>query len=222
MTDNFSYNPFSCLNYSEQHLHPYCNRVKRDPLETECSEDRNSVALCNLVQHTYPLPELYQNFEFIPHISQSEIPYYGGSVALADFCPYIQEFTWRSDNIAIRGSNCLYEENNPRKFSFFPRLLVTDFNPFFFYCIQGPERNFALELYGPKSKCFEHSGSMWEERTCRQVRQWQHWGSGCYEYACQAGRLHIIVIDRGYCFQENAKSCFLSIHGLIFFPLSFL
>jgi leishmanolysin-like peptidase len=98
----------------EQHLHPYCNRVKRDPLETECSEDRNSVALCNLVQHTYPLPDLYQNFEFIPHISQTEIPYYGGSVALADFCPYIQEFTWRSDNIAIRGSNCLYEENNPR------------------------------------------------------------------------------------------------------------
>lgn len=36
---------------------------------------------------------------------------------------------------------------------------------------------------------------MWEERTCRQVRQWQHWGSGCYEYACQNGRLHIIVID---------------------------
>lgn len=159
----------------EQHLHPYCNRVKRDPLETECSEDRNSVALCNLVHHTYQLPDLYQNFEFIPHISQADIPFYGGSVALADFCPYIQEFTWRSDNIAIRGSNCLYEENNPR-----------------------PERNFALELYGPKSKCFEHAGSMWEERTCRQVRQWQHWGSGCYEYTCQNGRLNIIVDNRTF------------------------
>lgn len=84
-------------------------------METECSEDRNSVALCNLVQHGYSLPELYQNFDYIPHVSRAEIPFYGGSVALADFCPYIQEFTWRSDNIAIRGSNCLYEENNPRK-----------------------------------------------------------------------------------------------------------
>lgn len=34
---------------------------------------------------------------------------------------------------------------------------------------------------------------MWEERTCRQVRQWQHWGSGCYQYDCQGGRLNIIV-----------------------------
>ena len=58
---------------------------------------------------------LEQNFEFIPHINQEDIGFYGGSVALADYCPYIQEFTWRSDNVAIRGSNCLYEENNPRK-----------------------------------------------------------------------------------------------------------
>jgi len=34
---------------------------------------------------------------------------------------------------------------------------------------------------------------MWEEQTCKQVRQWQHWGSGCYEYSCQNGRLHIVV-----------------------------
>ena len=113
-------------------------------------------------------------------------------MALADFCPYIQEFTWRSDNIAIRGSNCLYEENNPRKNSCLTTAhlgcMLT------FVAIEGPERNFALELYGVQSKCFEHSGSMWEERTCRQVRQWQHWGSGCYQYSCHAGRLNIIVI----------------------------
>jgi len=36
---------------------------------------------------------------------------------------------------------------------------------------------------------------MWEEQTCKQVRQWQHWGSGCYEYSCQNGRLHIVVSD---------------------------
>lgn len=34
---------------------------------------------------------------------------------------------------------------------------------------------------------------MWEERSCRQTREWQHWGSGCYKYRCDNGRLHILV-----------------------------
>jgi len=56
-----------------------------------------------------------------------------------------------------------------------------------------PDKNFALEVYGDNSKCFDHTNQMWEEQTCKQVRQWQHWGSGCYEYSCQNGRLHIVV-----------------------------
>jgi len=47
---------------------------------------------------------------------------------------------------------------------------------------------------------------MWEERTCRQVRQWQHWGSGCYQYTCQSGRLHIIV-----CLQLIIKFTFVCV-----------
>lgn len=39
--------------------------------------------------------------------------YYGGSVSLADYCPYIQEFTWRSKNIIVRGSHCQFADNNP-------------------------------------------------------------------------------------------------------------
>lgn len=34
---------------------------------------------------------------------------------------------------------------------------------------------------------------MWEERSCRQTREWQHWGSGCYRYECTKGRLIILV-----------------------------
>ena len=49
------------------------------------------------------------------------------------------------------------------------------------------DRNFALEEYAASSKCFEHT-RLWEERTCHKVRQWQHWGSGCYQHACLAGR----------------------------------
>jgi len=46
-------------------------------------------------------------------VHDNEVPYFGGSVALADYCPYIQEFTWRSNNVVVRGSHCMYEENNP-------------------------------------------------------------------------------------------------------------
>ena len=56
-----------------------------------------------------------QNFKSIPHVYESNVGYYGGSVALADYCPYIQEFTWRSNNVVVRGSHCMYEENNPSK-----------------------------------------------------------------------------------------------------------
>ena len=98
-------------------IHPYCNKVKRDPLETECTDDRSSVALCNLVHHGHVLPPPFQNFDTIPHVSSAEAGYYGGSVALADYCPYIQEFTWRSNNVVVRGSHCAYIENQPSKFS---------------------------------------------------------------------------------------------------------
>jgi hypothetical protein len=65
-------------------------QVKRDPLETECMEDRSSVALCNLVRHGHELPAAFQNFDRIAHVNSSEIGNYGGSVGLADYCPYIQ------------------------------------------------------------------------------------------------------------------------------------
>lgn len=42
---------------------------------------------------------------------------------------------------------------------------------------------------------------MWEERSCKQVRQWLHWGSGCYRFRCEDGRLHIVVGNYTYtCF----------------------
>lgn len=56
----------SCLEWMEsrqklgQSIHPFCNKVKRDPLETECTDDRSSVALCNLVQHDNVLPPHFQ------------------------------------------------------------------------------------------------------------------------------------------------------------------
>ncbi|XP_075222194.1 leishmanolysin-like peptidase, invadolysin [Lycorma delicatula] len=179
----------SCKNWIDTHrakgksIHPFCDKVKRDPLETECTDDRSSVALCNLVEYNLSLPHLYQNFDNIPHVPQGLESYYGGSVSLADYCPYIQEFTWRSNNVVVRGSHCQYPENNPHK-----------------------DKNFALESYSNDSKCFDHTDQMWEERSCRQVRQWQHWGSGCYQYKCYSGRLHILVGNYSYtCYSEGQQ-----------------
>ena len=126
----------------------------------------------------------FQNFDSIPHVSDYDVGFFGGSVALADYCPYIQEFTWRSNNVVVRGSHCMYSENNP-----------------------SAERNFALEKYGTRSKCFDHTDKMWEERSCVQVRQWQHWGSGCYQYYCSNdNRLVINVMGRNFtCFYPQQE-----------------
>lgn len=164
-------------------IHPFCNRVKRDPLRTECTDDRTSLALCNLVEHPQELPSLYQNFDYIQHVEIGREGFYGGSVSLADYCPYIQEFTWQSNKIVIRGSHCEYSENSP-----------------------SPDKNFALEKYGQKSRCFDHTDKMWKENSCKQSRQWQHWGSGCYRYRCENSRLHILVGNYSYeCFHANQE-----------------
>ena len=150
--------------------------MKRDPLETECTESREAVALCNLMEYPKDLPPEFQNFDAIPGVKSSkEAARSGGSVNLADYCPYIQEFTWKANDVVVRGSQCQFPENNP-----------------------SPEKNFALESYSSSSKCLNHNQDMWEERTCTQVRQWQHWGSGCYQYSCHDGQLHIQVANHSF------------------------
>lgn len=127
-------------------IHPFCDKVKKDPLQTECTDNKDSVALCNLRQYDQELEGNFQNFDYIPHVNNESISYYGGSVALADYCPYIQEFTWKLNEEVVRGSKCSFEENNPSQ-----------------------EKNFALEKYGPDSKCMNHNEEMWEERNCHEV-----------------------------------------------------
>lgn len=61
---------------------------------------------------------MYQNFDFINNVTQDELEYFGGSVTLADFCPFIQEFTWRSKNVIVRGSQCQFEDNNPSNYDY--------------------------------------------------------------------------------------------------------
>ncbi|KAL4708348.1 hypothetical protein ACJJTC_016450 [Scirpophaga incertulas] len=160
---------------------PFCERIKGNPLRTECSPHRTAVVLCNLVRHDTILPRAYQHFDLLPNVPLGDEAHYGGSVSLADYCPYLQEFTWKHKSVLVRGSRCSYEENTPK----------TDVN-------------FALENYGQHSKCFDHSDRVWEQKSCRQIREWQHWGSGCYKYKCESGRLHIVVGNYSYtCFHAG-------------------
>lgn len=51
---------------------------------------KDSLALCNLVPYKRPLPIDYRNFGQLRGVRHEGIKYYGGSVELADFCPYNQ------------------------------------------------------------------------------------------------------------------------------------
>lgn len=60
-------------------IHPYCDKVKRDPLETECTDNRDAVALCNLMEYNEDLPPLFQNFDYISSVrNDNHIAHYGG------------------------------------------------------------------------------------------------------------------------------------------------
>ncbi|XP_064471791.1 leishmanolysin-like peptidase isoform X2 [Ornithodoros turicata] len=76
-----------------QSIHPYCDKVKKDPLETECTDSRDSVALCNLMKHEEQIDDMFLNFDYIPGVPSANLSWYGGSVVLADYCPYIQSFS---------------------------------------------------------------------------------------------------------------------------------
>ena len=43
-----------------------------------------------MVQYSQDLPEIYQNFQAVDGVEDSEVGRLGSSVTLADFCPYIQ------------------------------------------------------------------------------------------------------------------------------------
>lgn len=85
--------------------------------------------------------------------------------------------------------------------------LQNEFSNISLFWFPDPERNFALESYTRDSKCFNQQKE-WTERKCYSIRQWQHWGSGCYQYMCVDGRLHIIVANHTYtCYHANQVRC---------------
>ena len=54
-----------------------------------------------------------QYFDQIEGVAAEELPYYGGAVEIADYCPFSQEFSWHLSGEYQRNSYCRVPENQP-------------------------------------------------------------------------------------------------------------
>lgn len=166
---------------------PFCNTLMQSAERTYCTEDQRSVGSCNLVLYDEDIPDMYQNFDSIPGVDRKDLRRAGSSVILADYCPYVQEFSWLGGGGAgttedPRGTRCDNTDNQP-----------------------DPDANFAMESYGPDSMCIKQDGP-WEQKSCTLVKQWSRYGSGCYRYSCSDGLLNIIVRNVTFaCGEEGHK-----------------
>ena len=87
-------------------------------------------------------------------------------MTLADFCPYVQEFTWKSEDKTSRGTRCTDYSNQP-----------------------SDDNNYALEDYGEGSMCFDQAGP-WQQKSCAMLKQWQRYGAGiCVTIMCHNDEL---------------------------------
>lgn len=54
-----------------------------------------------------------QYFDIISGVAEKDLSFYGGSVEIADFCPFSQEFSWHLSGEYQRSSFCRIQENQP-------------------------------------------------------------------------------------------------------------
>ena len=54
-----------------------------------------------------------QYFDELSGVPSEDLPYYGGSVEIADYCPFSQEFSWHLSGEYQRSSDCRVLENQP-------------------------------------------------------------------------------------------------------------
>lgn len=153
---------------------PYCDTLRSNPLQLTCRQDQRAVAVCNLQRFPNPLPPEYQYFDELSGISAEDLPYYGGSVEIADYCPFSQEFSWHLSGEYQRSSDCRILENQPEMF-----------------------KNYGAEKYGPQSVCLLQKSAFVMEQ-CERKLSYPDWGSGCYQVSCSPQGLKVWVQDTSY------------------------
>ncbi|XP_058282630.1 leishmanolysin-like peptidase isoform X1 [Hylobates moloch] len=157
-----------------QVLSPYCDTLRSNPLQLTCRQDQRAVAVCNLQKFPKPLPQEYQYFDELSGIPAEDLPYYGGSVEIADYCPFSQEFSWHLSGEYQRSSDCRILENQPEIF-----------------------KNYGAEKYGPHSVCLIQKSAFVMEK-CERKLTYPDWGSGCYQVSCSPQGLKVWVQDTSY------------------------
>ncbi|XP_055983693.1 leishmanolysin-like peptidase isoform X2 [Sorex fumeus] len=157
-----------------QALNPYCDTLRTNPLRLTCRQDQRAVAVCNLQKFPKPLPREYQYFDELSGVPAEDLPYYGGSVEIADYCPFSQEFSWHLSGEYQRSSDCRILENQPD-------LL----------------KNYGAEKYGPHSVCLIQKSAFIMEK-CERKLSYPDWGSGCYQVSCSLEGLKVWVQDTSY------------------------
>ncbi|XP_059822338.1 leishmanolysin-like peptidase isoform X2 [Hypanus sabinus] len=153
---------------------PYCDTLRTSPLRLMCRQDQRAVAVCNLEKYPVPVPAEYQYFDHLDGIPEKELQYYGGSVEIADYCPFAQEFSWYISGEFQRGSDCRISQNQPE-----------------------PSRNYGAEEYGPESICLIQQ-SYFIMQQCNKMPRSPDWGSGCYRISCSTDGLIVWVSNKSF------------------------
>lgn len=77
-----------------------------------------------------------QYFDSLYGVLPKDLPYYGGSVEIADYCPFSQEFSWHLSGEFQRSSDCRILENQPGQLVLY--LIPYQWNTFIFDSISYP------------------------------------------------------------------------------------
>ncbi|XP_005873194.1 PREDICTED: leishmanolysin-like peptidase isoform X2 [Myotis brandtii] len=170
-----------------QMLSPYCDTLRSNPLQLTCRQDQRAVAVCNLQKFPKPLPQEYQYFDELIGIPAEDLPHYGGSVEIADYCPFSQEFIWHVSGEYQRSSDCRILENQPDLF-----------------------KNYGAEKYGPHSVCLIQKSAFVMEN-CERKQSYPDWGSGCYQVSCSPQGLKVWVQNTSYLCSRAGQVLFVSI-----------
>ncbi|NXR98726.1 LMLN peptidase, partial [Oxylabes madagascariensis] len=148
-------------------------------LKTSCT-----LASVQTVSLLYFVLQYFDNLNGVP---AEELPYYGGSVEIADYCPFSQEFSWHLSGEFQRSSDCRIIENQP-----------------------DPTKNYGAEKYGPNSVCLIQKSAFVMEQ-CRRKLSYPDWGSGCYQVSCSPQGLHVWVKDTVYLCSRSGQVLTVSI-----------
>uniref|UniRef100_A0A8C3P6E7 Leishmanolysin-like peptidase n=1 Tax=Chrysemys picta bellii TaxID=8478 RepID=A0A8C3P6E7_CHRPI len=170
-----------------QLVSPYCDTLRSNPLQLTCRQDQKAVAVCNLQKFPKQLPQEYQYFDSLNGVPSEDLPYYGGSVEIADYCPFSQEFSWHLSGEFQRSSDCRIMENQP-----------------------DPFKNYGAEKYGPNSVCLIQK-SAFVMAQCRKKLSYPDWGSGCYQVSCSPKGLKVWVKDTAYLCSRSGQVLTVSI-----------